>query len=218
MTRVSSMSIVGAASALFALTSVLLFGMAIGFDPAAGARTTQRIASSSAGDAGYIRWGAVTDLLGYYLLPAGVIVAVRNRVPWTSETARDVSTVAGVVYATIGAIGAGILAAAAPPLIEEGAEARTALETVALTAEGLWQWVEPIPFFVWAAGVTAAFRAGASSWSWLFGTLAVGAVLVWFGRILDIEPVLIVGLGLWLAPFPLTFATVGSWAPEGTRR
>ena len=216
MTR-GSVSIIGVVSALFALASVLLFGMAIGFDPAAGARTTERIASASAGDAGYIRWGAVTDLLGYYLLPAGVIVAVRKRVPWTSETARDVCTSAGVLYATFGAIGAGTLAAAAPPLMEQGAEARPALESVALVAEGLWQWVEPIPFFVWAAGMTIAFRERASSWSWLFGALAVGAMLVWFGRILDIEPLLIVGLALWLAPFPVAFATVGSWSSGADR-
>lgn len=209
-----NLSIVGVLSAAFAVASAVLFGVVIGFDPAAGARMVERITSSAPSDASFLRWGALTDMLGYYLLPAGLIVAVRHRVPWPNDTVRDVSTAAGVAYATIGAIGAGILAAAAPPLIESGVPARLELELLARTVEGLWQWVESVPFVAWAAGMALAFRARASAWSWLFAVLGAGGVLVWFGRILGIEPVLIAGLVLWLGPFPLAFATIGSWATE----
>lgn len=211
------LSIVGGVAAGLAIASVVLFGLAIGFDPAAGAKLVEGFTTTAPSDASFIRWGAVTDMLGYYLLPAGLIVAVRNHVPWPNAAVRDVSTAAGVVYATIGAIGAGMLAAAAPPLIEAGVPGRLELEILARAVEGLWQWVEPIPFVAWATGMALAFRARASRWSWLFAVLGVGGVLVWFGRVLDIEPMVIVGLGLWLAPFPVAFATVGSWASDGVR-
>jgi len=74
-------------------------------------------------------------------------------------SSRDLATVAGVLYGTIGAIGAGMLAAAAPPLIASDAPgSRVALQTLADTVEGLWQWLEPVPFTVWAGGVARALR------------------------------------------------------------
>ena len=41
--------------------------------------------------------------------------------------------------------------------------------------------------------------------------LAAGAVLVWVGRVLGIDPVLIIGLALWLFPFPFILAGAGMW-------
>ena len=50
-----------------------------------------------------------------------------------------------------------MLAAAAPPLIASDAPgSRVALQTLADTVEGLWQWLEPVPFTVWAGGVARA--------------------------------------------------------------
>ena len=207
------LSVAGIVSALFALSSAVLFGMAIGFDPAAGAETTVRFVAASSEDASFIKWGALTDMLGYYLIPAGLIIAVRDRIVWTSSTARDIATVSGVVYAVMGSIGAVVLAVAAPPLLGGGLEARIVLETVARMVEGIWQWLEPIPFTVWALGMALAFRGRSSLWLAAFMALTAGGVLVWLGRVLDVEPMLIVGLVLWLGPFPFVFAAVAKWAP-----
>ena len=209
-------TIAGVASAAFALASVALFGMAIGFDPAAGAETTERMVATSAEDAPFIRWGALTDMLGYYLIPAALIVAVRDRIPWPSPTIRDISTIGGIAYAVMGSIGAAALAAAAPPLIEAGSEARLTLETLLRSVEGIWQWLEPIPFTAWAVGMALAFRGRTRLWFGVFAVLAVGGVFVWFGRVLDIEPMLIAGLAMWLGPFPFVVATVAKWAPGKT--
>lgn len=206
----------GILGALLAGLSALLFAVAIGFDPAAGAELVERIDATAPPDAGLIKWGAVADMLGYYLVPAAVIVLVRQRLPWSSTAARDVATTAGVMYATIGAIGAAMLAAAAPPLIEGGGPAASqGLGTLVRVVEGLWQWLEPLPFLVWTAGVSITLRASSRLWSVAFAVLSIGAAVVWVGRVLGIEPVLTVGLVLWLFPFPLVLAATGVWGRGG---
>ena len=205
-------SIAGIAAAALAITSVVLFGVVIGFDPSAGAETFDRLAAASPEEVGFVRWGAITDMLGYYLLPAAVVVAVRDRIPWRSDAARDVATAAFLVYATVGSIGAAILAVVRPPLIEPGAQASVSLVAQLLVVEALWHWLEPVPFFTWALMMAIALRDGPILWKTLFAVLACGAVFVWFGRILDVDPLLVVGLGLWLFPFPLVFAAAATWA------
>ncbi len=206
----TAVAIAGLAAATFGIASVALFGLAIGFDPAAGAEMVQRISGADASEVGYIRWAALTDALGYYLIPAFIIVAVRNRLAWPSMATRDVATTAGVVYVTIGSIGAGLMAVVVPTLIESNAD-RAVLVSWLLSVEALWQWIEPIPFTVWAAGTTLALRASSSAWSWIFLAMIIGGVLVWVGRVLGFDLVLIAGLISWLFPFPFVFAGVGSW-------
>lgn len=209
-----TISVVGLASGLCAVASVLFFGIALGFDSGAGSNLVERLTATAPSDAEFVRWGAVADMLGYYLLPAVVMVAARTRLAWTTSVPGDLAMVAGVAYATIGAIGAAMLAAAAPPLIESGApESRLALETLARSVEGLWQWLEALPFGLWATGVALALRRSRPPFAALFGALAVGAVLVWTGRLSGSDPVLVAGLVLWLGPFPVAIATVRTWSP-----
>ena len=210
------LSLWGVSAAVLAIASSLLFGLAIGFDPSAGAETTDRMLGASPTDATFIRWAALADMLGYYLIPAALVVAVRDRVPWATSTMRDIATVGFLAYAVMGSIGAAALAATVPPLIDAGPAARLTLETLLRVVEGIWQWLEPVPFTAWAIGMALAFRRAGSSWFVAFTVLAAGGVLVWFGRILGIEPVLIVGLVLWLGPFPFLFAAVQWWAPART--
>ena len=212
-----ALAVWGMGAATLAVASVVLFGLAIGFDPAAGAETTERLANVSSADSWLVKWGALADMLGYYLIPAGLIVAVRDRIPWSSSTARDVSTAGGVAYAVMGSIGAAVLAAGAAPLIGDGPAARSTLEALARVVEGIWQWLEPVPFTAWAIGMAFAFRTRAPLWFGAFSALALGGVLVWCGRVLDVQPMLIAGLVLWLGPFPLAFAMIGSWTTDGAR-
>ena len=207
--------VMGLAAAVFAVASVVYFGVAMGFDPSAGAELVQRLATVEASDAVFVRWGAVTDMLGYYLLPVVVIVAVRKRIVWPNPTVRDVVTVAGVMYGTIGAIGAAALASAAPALIESGStDAQLVLETLGRVVQGLWQWLEALPFIVWAGGVALALRPVRPVYSAVFGVMSLGGVLVWIGAIFELLPVLIAGLGLWLIPFPVVIGAVAWWAPR----
>lgn len=73
----STISIVGFTSGLLAVASVLLIGMALGFNPGAGSDLADRLVAAVPSDAGFVRWGAVADMLGYNLLPALVMIAAR---------------------------------------------------------------------------------------------------------------------------------------------
>jgi len=213
MTNSRAIPVLGITGGVFAITSALLLGSAIGFDPGAGAELVERIREARPSDAGVVRWGAIADMLGYYLLPAALVVILRDRLTWPSMFVRDLATVAGIVYATIGAIGAAMLAAAAPPLIESARpESRFLLGTVTRVVEGLWQWLEAVPFTIWAVGVALALRPSRPVAAAVFGVLALGGILVWLGRIFALDPVLIAGLALWLGPFPFVLATAGSWS------
>ena len=81
----------------------------------------------------------------------------------------------------------------------------------------------PVPEFIasqphppGSLGVSLALRSGSVLWSHAFAVLAVGAALVWIGRVLGLDPVLIVGLVLWLFPFPFVLAAAGAWGREVT--
>ena len=204
---------VGVAGAVSAVASGVLLGVAIGFDPQAGTELVQRVVATEPQDAEFIKWAALTDMLGYYLVPATLVVMVRDRLTWTSSTDRDLATAAGLMYATIGAVGAAILAAAAPPLIRAGTpEALHDLDTLVRMVQGLWQWLEALPFAVWTAGVALALRKDHPVYAGLFAVLAAGGVLVWIGAILAVDVLLTIGLIAWLAPFPVAAATIGRWS------
>jgi hypothetical protein len=208
MSDQGTMRALGIGGAVFAGLSLLTFAFAMGFDPMAGAEFVERVVETDSGDADWIRWGAVTDMVGYYFLPAALMVFLRNRLPWRSPLS-DIATLGGLAYAVVGAAGAGVLAAAAPTLIEGGDG--DALETVARTVQGMWQWFEPIPFGLWALGVALALRPKQSAFSRLFFVIAGGAALVLIGLLIEVEVVLAIGLTIWLGLFPVALATVGMW-------
>lgn len=206
---------IGWASGLFAVLSTLLFGLALGFDPRAGTDLVERLVRAEQGDAELVRWGALTDMLGYYLLPAVLAILVRERLP--RGPLLDLATVAGVVYGTAGGLAAVVLATAGPPLIEGASASDSAtLETLGYAVQGVWQWFDPLPFTLWVAGLALSLRAARPAYANLFWVMAGGGILVWLGRVAELEPVLIAGLALWLAPFPAAMALASRWSGRTT--
>jgi hypothetical protein len=183
----------------------------MGFDPMAGAEFVERVVETEPGDADWIKWGAVTDMIGYYFLPAALMILLRSRLRWGGPMS-DIATLGGIAYALIGAAGAGVLAAAAPSLIENGGTGT--LETVARSVQGMWQWFEPIPFGAWALGVALALRTTRPAFSRLFAVIAFGALTVLVGVLTDVEILLAIGLAIWLGLFPVALATAGMWASD----
>ena len=207
----------GWSSAFFAVLSTVLFGIAMGFDPGAGSDLVERLPAVEASDADLIRWGALADALGYYLLPAALTLVIRRRLSFTGPWG-DLVAAAAVVYGAAGGLAAVVLATAGAPLIEGGSNGDLQiLETLARGVLGVWQWFDPVPFTLWAAGIALALRSSRGPYAVLFACLALGGALVLAGRLVNAEPVLVVGLALWLAPFPVAMATAPRWAGEGDR-
>lgn len=96
-------------------------------------------------------------------------------------------------FLLIGAIGASILASAAPPLIraydtaspaERSAIATTFGTISVVVQQGLWQTLEQIPALVWQAGVARLlYLSGSRALALLFGLGALVALLFAAARI-----------------------------------
>ena len=108
-----------------------------------------------------LRWGALTDMLGYYLLLVPLFVCVGSELRPRGGPIVDLFTVAGVLYAAIGATAAVVLAEAGPVLLraydqaDPAARGGIALAFQVLTNavyKGAWQTLEVLPLAVWAAG------------------------------------------------------------------
>jgi hypothetical protein len=132
-----------------------------------------------------LRWGALTDMLSYYLLFVPLVLCVGRELRRRHGAIVDITTVAGVMYASIGALAAVVLATAGPLLMDAYQEAGTgdraglelAFRTLtAAVATGAWQTLEIIPLGVWAVGTGIVQRARSASLGNLGVTLGVVAL------------------------------------------
>jgi Domain of unknown function (DUF4386) len=108
-----------------------------------------------------LRWGALTDMFGYYLLLAPLFLAVGTALRRSRGPLVDLFTAGGLMYVLIGALAAVVLATAAPPLLESyqqaDPEARSGLALAFTTLvdavyKGAWQTLQVIPLATWFIG------------------------------------------------------------------
>ncbi len=162
-----------------------------------------------------LRWGYLADMLGFYLLLAPMMLALRRELAPPGRRAElDLATAAGLAYVLIGAMGAVTLAVVSPPLITSAAEGDAAAVTTFTTfteavQHGLWQTLEAIPLGLWLLVTGLAMRRS--------GAPALGIAAVVFGvalfvgsasRVLDVEPLIAILFPL-LAVLPIWVLLVG---------
>ena len=152
------------------------------------------------------------DVFGYYLLLGPLAIYLHYSSEGASEPWISLFTVCGLAYVLIGAIGATVLAAVLPPLMEAYESAagagREATGIVMVTFanavyQGLWNPLEMILGGVWWLGNGALMRRRQRAAGTL--TLMVGAA-AWLdavGAIFELEIVFLVGLGAVLLLIPL---------------
>lgn len=120
-----------------------------------------RLLESGSSRAQLLRWGALTDMLGYYLLLIPLFVCVGSELRQRAGPIVDLLTVGGVLYAAIGATAAVVLAEAGPLLLraydqaDPAARDGIALAFRVLTDavyKGAWQTLEVLPLAVLTGG------------------------------------------------------------------
>ena len=189
------------AGGVLALASSMLLGAAFGFDIT---DVAPDLTVLPANRAGLVRWGALTDMLGFYLLSVPVALHLRHRLAGPDDPLMDLATVAGLMYACIGSIGAVIVATVVPPLLGDGGpQATTGLRLVRdVVFVGLWQTLETIPWSVWMLVVGARLRRASgllgSTAMTIGGAAPVGAA----ARIAGIEALVGVPVALAIGLFP----------------
>jgi hypothetical protein len=162
------------------------------------------VATIGSTDAGLLRWSMICDLFGYYLLLAPLAVLLWSWLKPKSVEMITFYTFCGLAYALVGAIGAAMLAAIAPWLIDEYNQAvgqrREALEivfnaVVRAVYLGLWNPLEMILGCVWWLGSGLLLRYVRPKLGIVSIVLSIFALLDVVGWILSVE--VIFAIGVW---------------------
>lgn len=142
-----------------------------------------------------LRWGALTDVLGFYLLLIPMFIVVGAELARRKEGLARLSMLGGIAYALLGATAGIVLAYAGPPLLHAFAAARPghtdgialAFTTLVNTVyKGVWQTLELIPVAVWSIGTGALVRARHRALGVAAIGGGVGAVLIAAGRMFQL--------------------------------
>lgn len=143
-----------------------------------------------------LRWAALTDMFGYYLLPAPMMIYMHTGLRERGPFLADLSTFAGLAYAVIGAAGAVMLAATAPGLINEYATTADSgvvdlvllFETAAnVVFRGLWQTLALIFLGVWGLGIGRLLKNESQKLGDLLRLTGLLSLLASLGRITGFE-------------------------------
>jgi hypothetical protein len=194
---------------ILALAAGALFLAAVDFDLRSAVDIREALATSAA-DPDLVRWGAVTDMAGYYLLLAPLVLYLRRTQPWRSPVIGDVAAFAGLAYVVIGAAGAAVLASAAPRLMEAGQETEVLRALIDAVVGGLWQTLEPLPFACWAIGVGVLLRRTRPHLGTSAIVMGVAALAVSGATITGLDALFVAGLVVWLGVLPLWMLWFGA--------
>ena len=196
---------------LLAISSGVVGAAALGTDVAGGTDPEFLLQVSMRG-AGLLRWSLLLDVFGYYLLLAPLAIYLWYSSKSVSRPWVTLFTACGLSYILIGAIGASILAAVLPPLIESyssgSGATREAAGVVIITFanavyQGLWNPLEMVLGAVWWLGSGAIVRRTRPALGIM--TLMVGAA-AWLdalGAIFELQTLFLVGLSAVLLLIPL---------------
>ena len=201
-----------------ALGSTVLSGMAIDFKFMDAVTNPALWLSVGTDGARLLRWAMILDMLVYYLplLPLALFL-------WRWLRARGPNwvlfyTSCGLGYILIGAIGAVILAAVHPPLINAYAQAtveqRYVLETVFRTIwnmvyRGIWSILDELLVGVWFLGIGLLLRHERRIFSIVSMILGASALLDSLGMILGIEAIFLLGVSIYVFLAPVWALWIG---------
>jgi hypothetical protein len=214
---------IGAYGAIFGFAIGLLSGYlllaAAGFDPSSFF-DPGKILEGGPGVGGLLRWGALTDMVSYYLLLVPFFVAVGVRLRRRVGAMADLLTVGGLMYSTIGALAAAVLAIAGSDLVEvyqssSGATQEAAAIGFRTVTNAVyfasWQTLEIIPLGAWAIGSGLVLRRSRPG----LGAVGIGLGAVCLVGSLATMLDLTSSLGPWLVPlaggFGLLFWAYALW-------
>lgn len=193
---------------VLAIISDLLYGVAFGFRVEPAFDYLQQLAIGTGG-ATVLRWAALTDMLGYYLLMAPTVFHLRR--VYARHPLIGVFTSSALFYVGAGSVGAVALSIFGPKLIVEYAAAsgpsrdviaREFTTLAAIVYTGIWQTLLPIGLGAWFIGTGWLMRARHPQLGMLSLAMGAAALLASAGRMLAFDAVAIVGL-LFLGPFTL---------------
>ena len=158
--------------------------------------------------ANLLRWGMIFDVFGSYLLWAPLALHLWNWLKSKSPSHVTLSTLCGLAYILIGSMGAVVLSAVLPPLMNEYAQAsasqRETLQAVFngfLNAVflGLWNPLEVFLLGIWLLGLGPLIQQERPGLGIITRLLGLAALIDSAGRFLDVQTIFFIGSsGLFL--------------------
>lgn len=166
-----------------------------------------------------LKWSMITDILGYYLLLLPLLFYLRE---WmTRKTAwSDVFTFCGGAYIFAGALGAAILGATWPVLLDQYPSATSeqqqmiaaSFETLSLiVASGIWNLFDALVFAVWFVAIGFFLRQESAFWSRFTVLVGLLSALDFMGNALGAKALADLALNLYLVLAPI-WAIAFGWA------
>jgi hypothetical protein len=167
--------------------------------------------------ASLLRWGMILDVFGYYLLLAPLTLYLWSWLKPRSYNLITLYTLCGLAYSLIGAMGAIVLSAVLPQLVNDYPQASPQLrETLQIVFGsfmsavylGLWNPLEALMFGVWMMGMGPFVQRERLALGIVMRVLGFFALLDAFGRIVNVDAIFFVGVAGMLL-FPIWLPWVG---------
>ena len=188
-------------------SSVLLLLAVMNFSLSAEAFSGAMISTGSRG-ANLLRWGMIFDVFGSYLLLTPLALHLWNWLKPKSPNHVTLYTLCGLAYILIGSMGAIVLSAVLPPLINDYAQASAAqrhtlqvvfngfLNAIFL---GLWNPLEVFLLGIWLVGLGPLIQRERRGLGVVTRLLGLSALIDSTGRFLDVQAIFTIGSdGLFL--------------------
>jgi len=194
-------------AAISYLVSVVLLLAVMNYSFSAEAFSGAMISSGSRG-ANLLRWGMIFDVFGSYLLLAPLALHLWKWLKPKSPNHVTLYTLCGLAYILIGSMGAIVLSAVLPPLINDYAQASASQrENMQLVFNGflnavflgLWNPLEVFLLGIWLVGLGPLIQRERRWLGIVTRLLGLSALIDSAGRFLNVEMMFIVGSsGLFL--------------------
>ncbi|TRW44904.1 hypothetical protein [Georgenia yuyongxinii] len=170
------------------------------------------LVTEGASRAALLRWGAVADLLSYYLAVAVIAYVLWRVTRPRSPLVADLSFLAACGYAVAGGAAAAVLAVTGPALMDRYADGdgdadraavAVAFGLVTEAVYAIWQFLDPLLLAAWWLGTAVLVRVDQPGLARLSGLLAVVAAVGAPANLLDLRAVVTVLLAVlalaWMA-------------------
>lgn len=202
--------ILTAASGAIALLSYFLIAASVNYDFDAFGNPASILTMQHV-HVGLVRWGMITDIIGYYLLLLPAIFYLhdwlRERTPWAKTL-----TFCGMSYVLVGATGAAILAVVWPALMAEHVSATPSQqESIAVSFRmvtdlvygGMWNLLSILLGGIWWFGVGLWLRSQHKFLGIATIVLGTFTLLDAVGSILELKSLSELGLNVYLVLAPV---------------
>lgn len=158
-----------------------------------------------------LKWSMITDMFGYYLLMLPVLFFIHE---WMEDKTgwRHVFTFCGASYIFAGALGASILGASWPVLLDKFPQAtpeqqeiiKSSFENLSLiVGNGIWNFFDALLFAVWFIAIGIFIKRENAVWGWFTIIVGLLSALDFAGNALGLKAISEIALNLYLILAPL---------------